>query len=266
MGPRQGRELATLQVGKEIAMNVRWLALGLSVLLVTTVHGQPAVKDEPATKPAAEPSAADKPVDKPAKPTAKKADKKADKKAEKKAEKPKSDEPKTTTVDKLPGPLKTLHVCAMPKATVEIDTQRYAKSTVFFISCTAARGGLTPSAVYVARDAKGSGAKLVTFEALAPDGNPYKLDMLYSVAPAWEAFTKEGDQQPHAHVKDDTPWLVGAWAPDDRPGVCAVSATWRLQGDKGELYLWEEAKECPKGELPKYEAKTDRKPPPLVGR
>ena len=90
--------------------------------------------------------------------------------------------------------------------------------------------------------------------------------MLYSVTPAREAFTKEGDQQPHAHVKNDTPWLVGAWAPDDRPGVCAVSATWRLQGDKAELYLWEEAKECPKGELPKYEAKVDKKPPPLVGR
>ena len=27
-----------------------------------------------------------------------------------------------------------------------------------------------------------------------------------------------------------------------------------------------EAKECPKGELPKYEAKADKKPPPLVGR
>ena len=89
----------------------------------------------------------------------------------------------------------------MPKATVEIDTERYAKSVVFFISCTAARGGLTPSAVYVARDAKGTGAKLVTFESLAPDGSASKLEMLYSVTPAREAFTKEGDQQPHAHVQ-----------------------------------------------------------------
>ena len=102
-----------------------------------------------------------------------KADKKSEKKAEKKAEKPKpaADEPKTTTVDKLPGRSRRLHVCAMPKATVEIDSERYAKSVVFFISCTAARGGLTPIAVYVARDAKGTGAKLVTFEGLAPDGS-----------------------------------------------------------------------------------------------
>ena len=118
----------------------------------------------------------------------------------------------------------------------------------------------------MARDAKGSGAKLVTFEGLAPDGSASKLEMLYSVTPAREAFTREGDQQPHAHVKADTPWFVGAWAPEDRPGVCAVSATWWLQGDKAELHLWEEAKECPKGELPKYEAKVDKKPLPLVGR
>ena len=173
---------------------------------------------------------------------------------------------KTTTVDKLPGALKTAHTCAMPKAVVEIDSERYAKSVVFFVSCTAARGSLTPTAVYVARDAKGSGARLVRFEALAPDGGAAKLEMLYSVTPAREAFTKEGDPLPNRHVKNDTPWFVGAWAPDDRPGVCAVSATWRLQGDKAELYLWEEAKECPKGELPKYEAKADKKPPPLVGR
>jgi len=48
------------------------------------------------------------------------------------------------------------------------------------------------------------------FEGLAPDGGASKLEMLYSVTPAREVFTKEGDQQPHAHVRDETPWLVGA--------------------------------------------------------
>ena len=104
------------------------------------------------------------------------------------------------------------------------------------------------------------------FEALAPDGGEAKLETLYSVTPAREAYTKEGDPQPHRHVKNDTPWLVGAWAPDDRPGVCAVAAQWRLNDDKAELYFWEEAKECPKDALPKYQAKADKKPPPLVGR
>ncbi len=169
-------------------MAARWLALGLSVLLASAAHGQDA-KDEPAAKPAAEkPVAESLTAEKPVKPASKKTDKKTDKKAEKKAEeaekpKPAADEPKTTTVDKLPGSLKTLHVCAMPKATVEIDTERYAKAMVFFISCTAARGGLTPSAVYVARDAKGTGAKLVTFEALAPDGSAVKArDALFGDA------------------------------------------------------------------------------------
>lgn len=240
-------------------MAARWLALALGALFATAAHGEPAATND--TKAPAAAKAA-----KPAKKGSRKADAKAqpaDDKAEK--EKP-ANEPKTTTVDKLPGPLKTLHVCAMPKATVEIDLERYSKSTVFFVSCTAARGALTPSAVYVARDARGTGAKMVTFEGVAPDGSPSKLEMLYSVTPAREAFTKEGDQQPHAHVHDETPWLVGAWAPDDRPGVCAVAATWKVQGDKGELYLWEEAKECPNGALPKYEVKVDKKPPALVGR
>ena len=225
-------------------MAARWLALGLSLLLATAAHGAPTAKDEPADKPAA----------------------KTEKPAKSAKSKPAAEEPKIISVDKLPKPLKAVHTCAMPNANVEIDSERYAKSVVFFISCTAMRGGLTPTAIYVARDTKGTGAKLVTFEALAPDGGAAKLEMLYSVTPAREAFTKEGDPQPNQHTNNDTPWFVGAWAPDDRPGVCAIAAQWRLQGDKAELYLWEEAKDCPKGELPKYESKADKKPPALVGR
>lgn len=176
-----------------------------------------------------------------------------------------ADAPKTTTVDKLPGALKAVHVCAMPKASVEFNSERYAKSVLFFVSCTAAKGGLTPFAVYMARDANGTAAKLVTFEGLKPDGTPDKLEMLYSVTPAREAYAKAGEERPNQH-KDDVVWLLGAWAPDDRPGVCAVSAQWRIEGDKGELFLWEEAKECPKDALPKYEAKIDKKRPPLVWR
>jgi hypothetical protein len=232
-------------------MSVRWLALGLSLVLATAAYAAPAASDKPAAK-----------TEKPAK-AAKKTDGKT---PGKKPENLEKDEPKLTTVDKLPKALKAVHVCAMPQATVEIDRERYAKSMIFFISCTAAKGGLTPFAVYTARDGKGTAARLVTFEGLKPDGTPDKLEMLYSVTPAREAFTREGDQQPHAHVKDDTPWFVGAWAPDDRPGVCAVAAQWKLQDDKAELYLWEEAKECPKGALPKYESKVDKKPPALVGR
>lgn len=231
-------------------MDTRWLALGLSVLLATAAHGAPAAKDELADKPA----------------TAKSQKKSAKPKPAAKTAEPKqaAGQPRTVTVDKLPKPLRNLHTCAMPDTKVEFDSERYAKSVVFFISCPAARGALTPTAVYVALDVRGRGAKRVMFEALAPDGST--LETLYSVAPAREAFTKEGDPLPHMHRRNDTPWLIGAWAPDDRPGVCAVAAQWRLQDDKAELYLWEEAKECPKGELPKYESKADKKPPALVGR
>ncbi len=248
-------------------MFFRGLTLGLC-LLATAAVSAPAQNEEPADKSAAA-------ADRPAKADGNKADGKKSKaakqgaakdKAEKALAKATPDDPKTTTVDKLPGSLKTAHICAMPNAKVELDSERYAQSTVFFVSCTAARGGLTPFAVYVAKDAKGTGAKAVTFEGLKADGTSDKLEMLYSVTPAREAFTKDGDPQPNRNINRQTPWLVGAWAPDDRPGVCAVAAQWRLQGDKAELYLWEEAKECPKGELPKYETKADKKPPPLVGR
>jgi hypothetical protein len=245
----------------------------LSVLLAAAAHAEPAATDQvPAEKPAAaKPAAKAKKTAKPAKKSAEKPAKPAQTAADKPADKAKSAasasaEPRVVAVDKLPKPLRDLHVCAMPQDKVELDSERYAKSVVFFISCPAARGKLTPTAVYVARDAKGTAAKRVMFAALAPDGGEAKLETLYSVTPAREAYTKQGDPQPHRHIKNDTPWLVGAWAPEDRPGVCAVAAQWRLQDDKAELYLWEEAKECPKDALPKYEAKADKKPPPLVGR
>ena len=158
-------------------MRVRWLALGLSFLLATAAYSEPAKQDKPAERPAAKSESAEKPAAKSEKATkAKKSDEKADKKGDASAgeAKPASDEPKTTTVDKLPGALKTAHVCAMPKATVEIDSERYEKSVVFIVSCTAAKGGLTPFAVYVARDAKGAGAKLVTFEGVLTGWQPVK--------------------------------------------------------------------------------------------
>ena len=39
----------------------------------------------------------------------------------------------------------------------------------------------------------------------------------------------------------------------------------RLDGDVAKLWYWEEATDCPKNAVPKYEAKLDKKPPPLVG-
>ena len=248
-------------------MRVGWLAFALSAFLAAAVHAEPATNDAPAEQLSEKPAT---PAKK-AKPSKNKA--KAEKPAEQKSDeaaapgaKPATDAPAIMTVDKLPGALKTVHVCAMPKATVELDSERYAKSVLFFVSCTAMPGGLTPTAVYVARDAKGTGAKLVTFEGLGPDGAVDKLEMLYSVSLAREAFTKQGEPLPRKQTNNGTPWFIGAWTPDDRPSVCAISATWRLQGNKGELYLWEEAKDCPKGESPKYQSKIDKKPPPLVGR
>jgi hypothetical protein len=233
-------------------MRAHWLALSLSLLAAA---GFTAAAAEAVAEPKSEKSAKTK---------ASKA--KAKGKAGAALAKASTDEPKTTTVDKLPGDLKTVHVCSMPGAQVELDRERYSKSTLFVISCTAARGALTPFAVYLAKDNKGTGAKPVAFEGLKPDGSPDKLEMLYSATPAREAITKEGDALPNQNLDKETPWIMGAWKPDDRPEVCAVAAQWKLNGATAELYLWEEAKECPNGELPKYERKADRNPPPLVAR
>lgn len=246
-------------------MKAGWLALGLSVVLAVAAHAEPGAIDGAVEQAGTEqPAKAAKATKKNKKNTAKKLEKKTEEAGTTENKPAVPGEPVTTTVEQLPGALKTVHVCAMPKATVELDSERYGGSVVFFVSCTAMRGGLTPTAVYVARDAKGTAAKLVMFEGLGPDGATDKLDMLYSVTPAREVYTGADGSQPNR--KNGTPWLVGAWTPDDRPGVCAISATWRIKGEKGELQLWEEAKECPKGEVPKYESKVDKKPPPLAGR
>jgi hypothetical protein len=182
------------------------------------------------------------------------------------AKPPSPDEPKLVALDKLPKPIRALHKCAGVDASVEVSQERYAKSFVFLVTCPAERGALTPIAAYVARDAKGQGAKRVTFETLATDGTPAANDTVLSAVVAREAYTEPGDNQPFTRTRNDPPWFSGAWRPADRPGVCAVAANWRLQGDKAELYFWEEATECPAGTLPKYQTKLDRQPPPLVGK
>jgi hypothetical protein len=174
------------------------------------------------------------------------------------------DEPKTVAFDKLPKDIKALHKCATAEHSLEVAFEPYARLVVFFVTCPAPRGALTPYAVYVARDSKGTAAKRIKFEALAADGSTTTLDTLFSATPAREAYTKPDDPQPNLSSKNDVAWITGAWGPEDRPGVCAVAAIWRLQGDKAEVRFWEEAKECPKGETPKYETKLDKKPPPLV--
>lgn len=198
----------------------------------------------------------------------KKAPASAAKEAGKDAGKPESkDEPKVMAAGKLPKPIRTLHTCAAADANVEVTQERYAKSVLFMVTCTAERGKLTPIAVYLARDARGNGAKRVKFEMLpAADGAAAISDTVFSGVPAREAYTEPGERARDTHTKDDTPWLSGAWRPDDRPGVCAVSATWKMAGDKGELWYWEEAKECATDALPKYETKLDKKPPTLVQR
>jgi hypothetical protein len=239
-------------------MKARWLALCLSLFAASALVGAPAF------------DAFAEPAAKSAKKSAKKAKKskavKNKDSADKALAKAAPVGPKVMTVAKLPGALKKAHVCAMPNANVEFSVERYAKSTLFFVSCTAAPGGLTPFAVYVAKNAKATDAKLVTFEGLKPDGAPSQLEMLYSATPVREAYARSADDAASQKVDKETPWIMGAWKPDDRPGVCAVAAQWKLNGDKAELFLWEEAKECPKGELPKYERKTDKQPPLLVGR
>ncbi len=210
-----------------------------------------------------------------AKPKAKKSD--AGKKAQQKKARPKKStaqpvaakpsEPRSVTVGSLPGPIVALHNCAPVTDKVEMLRERYAKSVLFFVSCPPKeRGGYQLQAVYVARDARGAGAKRVTFEMPPVDGNAVTADAIPSAIPARETYVEKVEERDVVRPRNDPPWITGAWRPIDRADVCAAVGHWRVQDDKAELWLWEEARECPKDAAPKYEARIDRKPPPLVGR
>ena len=244
---------------------IRWCCVGLALVLgwgnaAMNAAAEPA---KPAEAKKAEPR----------KPAPKKAEKKSEPNAEaeeaKKADaKPaeKAAEPKTIAFDKLPKDIKSLHSCAKSgDQKLEISSEKFAKSVVFFVSCPVARGALTQFAVYNAKDARGAGARRVKFEAPGLNGgDAITVETLPSAIAAHEAFTKPDDLQQNTRIKDDIVWITGAWGPDDRPGVCAVAGQWRIEGEKAELFLWEEARECPKDALPRYETKVDKKPPPLV--
>lgn len=176
------------------------------------------------------------------------------------------DQPTPMAAGKLPKPIGVLHTCAASDTNVEVSWERFEKAVVFLVSCPPARSGLAPVAVYLANDHKGTAARRVTFELPGADGQPAQHDTVFSAIPAREAYTNPGDLVPDGHVRNDPPWISGAWRPDDRPGVCSVTGHWRIQGDKAELWFWEEATACPKDASPNYEVKLDRKPPPLVMR
>ncbi len=176
-------------------------------------------------------------------------------------------EPRSVPVGSLPGPIVALHNCAPVKDRVSLVQETYAKSVLFFVSCPAKeRGGYELQAVYEARDAKGAGARRVIFEVPGADGALASVDAIPSAIPAREAYFETVEERKLVRVRNAPAWITGAWRPDDREGVCSAVGHWRVEGGKAELWLWEEARECPKDAAPKYETKIDKKPPPLVGR
>lgn len=255
---------------------IRWccVVVALTVLSGSGAMNAAAEPAQPDAKPAevkkAEPKKPEpkKPVKKAEakKGVAKKSDKKTDDKQAAKTAEPRPAEPKPVALDNLPKDIKWLHSCAKSSDEgLEISSEKFARSVVFFVSCPVARGALTQWAVYAAKDAKGSGARRLKFEVPGLNGgDAITIETLPSAIAAREAYTKDGDIQQNTRTKDDVVWITGAWGPEDRPGVCAVAAQSRVTGEKADLFLWEEAKECPKDALPKYEAKVDKKPPPLV--
>jgi len=244
-----------------VALALGWGSAAMNAAAEAQTDAKP-IESQPAETQKAEPKKKEPKKAKAKKDDAKKADKKADEKVEPKS----AAEPKTVALDNLPKDIKWLHTCAKSGDNkLEISSEKFAKFVVFFVSCPVARGALTQFAVYSAKDTKGAGAKRVKFEVPGLNGgDAITVETLPSAIAAREAYTKDGDIQQNTRTKDDVAWITGAWGPEDRPGICAVAAQWRVQGEKAELFLWEEAKECPKDALPKYEAKVDKKPPPLV--
>jgi hypothetical protein len=98
------------------------------------------------------------------------------------------------------------------------------------------------SAVYLALDSDGRGAKRVSLPILLPDGSEGSTDLL----PAQGASPQSRDR------------LAGNWAPA-QDGVCRIHAEWKFPGGKPLLILWQELADCTKSGPPAFKTIIDRR-------
>jgi hypothetical protein len=98
------------------------------------------------------------------------------------------------------------------------------------------------TAVYLALDSDGRGARRLTLPILLPDGREGMTDLI----PAQSASPPSRDR------------LAGNWAPA-QDGVCRIHAEWKFPGGQPSLVLWQELADCTKSGPPAFKTIIDRR-------
>ena len=98
------------------------------------------------------------------------------------------------------------------------------------------------SAVYLAMDSSGRGARRLTLPILLSDGREATTDLV----PAEGTSPQSRDR------------LAGNWAPA-KDGVCRIHAEWTIAGGKANLVLWQELADCTPGTPPAFKTILDRR-------
>ncbi len=98
------------------------------------------------------------------------------------------------------------------------------------------------TAIYLAMDSSGRGARRLTLPILLADGRETATDLI----PAAGASPQARDR------------LVGNWAPA-KDGVCRIHAEWKVAGGKADLVLWQELAECTKSGPPVFKTILDKR-------
>lgn len=164
---------------------------------------------------------------------------------------------KRVGIEELPAPLAAAHRCDAP-ARMAYTNEPFDGGRIVTLACrgkdNAAAAELAArnvsarafaeeqSAVYLALDSSGRGARRLTFPILLADGSEGKTDLL----PAQGTFAQKRNL------------LVGNWAPA-KEGVCRIHAEWIFLQGKPSLVLWQEVVDCAKLGAPELRTILDRR-------
>jgi hypothetical protein len=98
------------------------------------------------------------------------------------------------------------------------------------------------TAIYLAMDSSGRGARRLTLPILLADGREAVTDLVPAAGTSPQARNR----------------LAGNWAPA-QDGVCRIHAEWKITGGRPDLVLWQELADCSKPGPPAFKTILDRR-------
>jgi hypothetical protein len=157
----------------------------------------------------------------------------------------------------MPKGLATLHACETTERMRFVD-EPFDNGRIMLAGCTgtgnasaqaqAARNASAKalsdeqSAIYLAMDSTGRGARRLSLPILTPDGREVTTDLV----PAEGTSPQSRDR------------IAGNWAPA-KDGVCRIHAEWTVTGGKPTLVLWQELADCSRSGPPEFKTILDRR-------